>query len=80
MIALQVAIGIVLAYVIIVNQRVLLRLGKTTAKIVVFCAVGGLVVYSIHATYEAVAPSVSPFVAKLFGLFGRIVGAICSSP
>lgn len=76
MIAIQVAIGIVLAYVIIVNQRVLLRFGKAAATFIVFAAVAGIAVYLLSAAYEAVAPSISLNVGKILAKLGAIAVAI----
>ena len=70
MIAIQVAIGIVLAYVIIVNQNVLLRFGKGVAQFFTYAAVLAVGIYLAVIAFQSVETAASPYVAKLLPKLG----------
>lgn len=66
MIALQVAAGIVLAYIILVNQGVFLKASKITGVALLILGAILLAIYSAITVWETVSTSISPALAERY--------------
>jgi hypothetical protein len=80
MIALQVAAGIVLAYIIIVNQRTLLKAGKLIGTVLFVGSLAAISVYFASLAFEALSASIGPKASSVISLalewLGKMIFAI----
>jgi hypothetical protein len=70
MIVLQVAAGIILAYIVIVNQRVALNALKVIGAVLLFCLLAAIAFYTISIAIVYLGETIGP---KLSARAGRIV-------
>ncbi len=68
--AIQIAVGIVIAYVIVVNQVIILKSTKWLFAAVASLAVIAFLIWSISSAAISFAPYVSPFIGKALTILG----------
>ena len=73
MIAIQVAAGIVLAYVVIVNQAAILRSIKWLTGAIFGIAVIGLIIWGASETVSALSPYSGKFISKAVSFVGVVL-------
>lgn len=73
MLTLQIAAGIILAYVVIVHHKLLLKLAGTLGSLALVIAAVALLSWGASSAYTAISPQFWRFVSKLGMLLGSLM-------